>query len=210
MLKKLFLGLASLVAIEASATPKINPKMFDVRKLVSRTANFKVSNVNAEEQSALPFKVGEFVKYNLDFAGLASGEMSINIREETTEGVWLEQKLSFGPQDSKTEILYDKNSGEVKRVIVDGAEQTLTPGEDGGDDGSSSEIVDSRVENVTVKAGTFEASYIKVLTTEANGEKSELEIWINPELIPIVGLVKQVAASPYGPVTIELVQFKKL
>lgn len=187
MLKKLFLVLALCGGFSAQAGGFI-----DVKSLMPTIA--------AEDVTAgLPWKVGETADYDLNLGGFLPGSMQILVRELTSEGFWIEQNIDIMIQKSKVEMLIDKDTGQVKKVIVDGKEQKM-------EEGNDSEIVESKPDTVTVPAGTFECAYLKIRNKKDN---SEAEMWINPELVPILGLIKQVAASQMGPVTISLKSFVK-
>ena len=71
-------------------------------------------------------------------------------------------------------------------------------------------ISDAKVaanEKVTVPAGTFDTIYIKIKDKANNDQISEQ--WVNPRDIPLSGMVKSLADSQLGKVTIELTSFKK-
>jgi hypothetical protein len=38
---------------------------------------------------------------------------------------------------------------------------------------------------------------------------AEINAWLNPQLVPLSGLLKQVAPSQFGTVTVSLTSFKK-
>ena len=55
-------------------------------------------------------------------------------------------------------------------------------------------------------AGTFDCLYAKIRDTDKNEES---EAWINPDQIPMMGMLKQVAPGQFGKVTLELTAFNK-
>lgn len=191
MFKKLLIGLAALSAVQAGAV-ELKIKIFDVQA-------FNQELMQEARPSALPFKVGETADYKLSLGGFLEGTMNMLVREETADGIWLEQNIDLMIQKQKVETLFDKETGQVKKVLVDGQEQKLEQGE-------APEIVESKPDTITVPKGTFECSYVKLKDKEG----TETELWVNPELVPIMGLIKMASQSQIGPVTIELTDFKDL
>ncbi|MGE0762910.1 MAG: hypothetical protein AB7N80_06500 [Bdellovibrionales bacterium] len=194
MLKKLVLAVSAMMAFQAGAASlNINP--FDAKSLATKV----MDDVRA---SKIPLTVGDTASYSIDLAGLLKGTLEMLVREETAEGIWLEQNIDLTIQKQKVETLFDAETGAVKKMLVDGQEQKL-------EEGGKSEIVESKPDTITVPKGTFECTYLKIRNTDAQGQSSEAELWLNPELVSIVGLIKQVAQSQLGPVTVELTDFKK-
>lgn len=199
MLKKLVLAVSALMAFQANAL-SINFNFLDARDL--RSMNAKI--LDEATVSKIPFTVGDTASYGLDLAGFLQGTMVMLVREETSEGFWLEQNIDIVIQKQKIEILIDKETGATKKVLVDGQEQQL-------EEGGKSEIVESKPDTVTVPKfpNGVECTYVKIRSTDTKGQSSEAELWLDPEIVPIVGLIKQVAQSQLGPVTIELTDFLK-
>ena len=83
-------------------------------------------------------------------------------------------------------------------MLVDGKEQAVPK--------NDIEIVDQKQEQVTVPAGTFDSIHITIKDKANNGDLSEQ--WVNPRDIPIAGMVKTLANSQIGKVTMELTSFK--
>ena len=194
MLKKLVLAVSAFMAFQAGAT-KLNINLFDVKSMTTKL-------MDDVRTSRIPLTVGDTANYSIDLAGLLQGTMEMLVREETSEGIWLEQNIDLMIQKQKVETLLDSETGAVKKMLVDGKEQKM-------EEGGKSEIVESKPDTVTVPKGTFECTYVKIKNTDADGQSSEAELWLNPEIVSIVGLIKQVAQSQLGPVTIELTDFKK-
>lgn len=191
MLKKFLVAIAAIAGFQAAAL-SINIQLLDVQALNTQI-------LDEVRTQGLPWKVGDTAEYSLNLGGFIDGSMVMLVREETAEGVWLQQDIDLQFQKQKVETLFDKETGQVKRVLVDGQEQKIEGGE-------APEIVESKPDTITVPAGTFECSFIK-LKDKKQGTTTDL--WLNPELVPIVGLIKQVAQSQLGPVTLELKGFGK-
>lgn len=156
--------------------------------------------LSSESPSRIPFNPGDRANYVINFAGFLNGTMDMYVGQETADGIWLVQDIDLMIQKQKVETLFDKNTGQVKKVLVDGKEQSLETG------GEPPEIVESKPDTVEVPAGKFECSYLKLHDKKQN---SDLEFWVNAEIIPMLGLIKQVAQSQFGPVVIELKSFEK-
>lgn len=190
MLKKVLFSFAILFGVQASAltieVPILNAA--DMQQMIQDQVGVQ----------GLPWKVGESANYNLK-AGFISGKMTMLIREEVHEGFWVEQNVDVMIQKSKVELLIDKNTGKILQMIVDGKKQT--PPEPG-----DTEILESHPDNVTVPAGTFECAYVKVHDKKQNQDQ---DLWVNPELIPVMGMIKTTGQTQLGALLIELTSFVK-
>jgi hypothetical protein len=94
----------------------------------------------------------------------------------------------------KVEILFDKATGQVKKLLANGQEQQLPST-------SNIEVVETKEDRVTVPAGTFDAIYAKIKDRD-NGQIQEA--WVNPQEVPITGMVKAIADSQLGKINQEL------
>lgn len=149
--------------------------------------------------TAINWTIGDSVDYNLK-GGIMNGTMHMFVREATTQGYWLQQDLKLGfLGEHKIETHIDKNTGQVLEILMDGQKQDIP-------EAGEQEVVDSRKENVTVPKGTFEAFWVKLLDKKAN---TNSEIWINPTIVPIMGMIKSIQPSQMGTVTLELTDFKR-
>ncbi len=198
MIKKVLVVLTAISGFHAAADIELKIKVLDTKSVVSMA-----TKIAQDGESVLPFKVGETADYTLNLGGFLNGTMNMLVREETSEGVWLEQNIDLQIQKQKVETLFDKTTGQVKKVLVDGKEQKMEEG------GEAPEIVESKPDTVTVPKGTFECSYVKIRQKTEQGT-SDTELWVNPELVPIMGLIKLVSQTQIGPMTLELADFKKL
>jgi hypothetical protein len=148
----------------------------------------------------LEFKKGESGSYNVNM-GFITGTMVMSVFDIVSEGVWIHQDMDMmliGKQ--KIEILMDPNTGEIKKILVNGKEEQIPARGD-------VEVVETREEQLTVPAGTFATVYFKVLDKTKN---ETVQQWVNLKDIPVFGMVKTVAPSQIGEVTMELTAFKKL
>lgn len=151
------------------------------------------------EAMGLNLKEGDNCMYALDMGGFLKGTMDMGVDKIVPEGVWLHQNLDMMIQKSKVQILLDPNTGEIKKMIVDGKEQTPPK--------SDIELVETKEETITVPAGTYTCVYFKAKDKTQN---QEVQQWINMKEVPVMGMVKSIMQSQFGPVTIELQSFKKM
>ncbi len=151
------------------------------------------------EPMGLPWKTGEKASYNIDM-GFIKGTAVMTVREETTVGFWLDQDMDLGFMGKqKVEIYIDKQTGKILELRVNGKKQQ--PPEPG-----QTEVEETKQDRVTVPAGTFDCIYARIKDISKN-ETSEA--WINPSIVPIMGLIKQVAPGAMGEVKLELTSFDK-
>ena len=142
----------------------------------------------------LKWKVGDTADYSMN-AGFISGTIHSFVREDNGTEIWVQQDMDLGfAGKQKVEILFDKATGQVKKILAEGKEQTLP-------DASNMEVVDQKEDSVTVPAGTFKAIYVKI-KDKTKGDIQEA--WINPQDVPINGVIKVLADSQLGKVTQEL------
>lgn len=142
----------------------------------------------------LKWKVGDIADYGIDIGGFIKGTIHSFVREDNGTEIWVQQDAVIMGNNQKIEILFDKATGQVKKMLADGKEQTLP-------DASNMEIIDKKEDQVTVPAGTFKALYVKI-KDKTDGKIQEA--WINPQEVPINGMVKALADSQFGKVTQEL------
>ncbi len=149
--------------------------------------------------TGLNWKVGETNNYSIDM-GFIKGTMVMSVREVGADGVWLDQNIDLGFAGKQVvQTLLDPNTGEIKKMIVNGKEEAPPK--------NNTEIVEVKEDKITVPAGTFDCIHAR-LKDKTNNQESNA--WINPQLIPISGMLKAVQPSQLGEVTILLTSFKKM
>jgi hypothetical protein len=171
----------------------------DINTLVNEISWVMSNEFKAQQ---LNFKQGDFAKYDMNIGSFIKGKMEMNVLDVTHEGVWLQQLVDLGfagKQDVRQ--LLDPNTGEIKRYIVNGKEQTPP-------DRGNIEIIEQKQDTVQVPAGRFVCVYIKA-NIEVQGQKAVAEQWINPRDVAVMGLVKMVTQTQLGPMTAVLTSFKK-
>lgn len=189
MIKAIIASLALAFSVNAVAAPTI------VDAIVAQTQLSIYSEANT---LGLDWKVGDSATYSVDM-GFIKGSMVMSVRSNDAEGIWMVQDVDLGfAGKQKVEILIDGNTGEIKKMIVNGKDQEI-PKQD-------IEIISASEDKITVAAGTFECIHI-VMKDNTSGD--ELNVWINPQVIPMSGMIKQVQPSQLGKVTIALKSFVK-
>jgi len=98
---------------------------------------------------------------------------------------------------SLTEMFFDKQTGEILEIIVDGEIKAPAIEE--------RVIVEQRQERIMVLAGTFDSLYSKLQIND-----QPMEEWVNSKKIPIFGLLRQHTASDMGGLSLELKKYKDL
>jgi hypothetical protein len=147
--------------------------------------------------ASLNWRVGESADFKLN-GGFISGTMHAFVREEVPQGYWVQQDVDLGfAGQRKSEMLYDKNTGEVLEIVVDGEKQDLGNPAD-------RTVISSRQEVISVPKGQFDCVYTKI---RDNRKNEETELWMNPT-VPVGGMVKTIAPTPIGKMTIELTNFQ--
>lgn len=189
MIKAIIASLAMAFAVNASANPVVDT-------LVAQQQN----NIRVMVSTmALNWKVGESANYNVDM-GFIKGTMVMSVASIGADGIWMNQDMDLGFMGKQqVQTLLDPNTGAILKMIVNGQEQQ-PPTQD-------IEIISTLEESVTVPAGTFDSLHV-VAKDKSNND--EINFWINPKVVPLSGMLKQVAPSQFGQVTVELTSFNKL
>lgn len=150
--------------------------------------------------AGLNLKKGDTASYNVSM-GFISGTMVMSVYDIVAEGIWIHQDMDLsmvGKQ--KIEILIDPNTGEIKKVLVNGKEEQIPAR-------GEMEVVETKEETVTVPAGTFPTVYIKVLDKSKN---ETIQQWVNLKDVAVFGMVKSISPSQIGEVKMELTSFRKM
>lgn len=201
MLKSLFIALAAIsisaVSVSASAGTNCAQAAAHAQELAVASAQPVIQSALVQSQvsaTALKWKVGDKADYKMA-GGILNGTVKSFVREDLGSEIWVQQDMDMGfLGKQKVEILFDKATGQVKKLLANGQEQSLP-------DTSNIEIVETKEASVTVPAGTFDAIYAKI-KDKSNDQIQEA--WINPQEVPINGMVKAIADSQLGKITQEL------
>jgi hypothetical protein len=145
----------------------------------------------------LDWRVGDKANFNITIGTFIKGTSNTYVREIVEPSAWMIQDMDLGAMGKqKMEILINKNTGAIEKLIVNGQEQKVP-------DSSNTKILETKEANITVPAGTFACIYAKV----QSGTQIE-EAWLNPKAIPLGGNLKVLADSQLGKVTEELTSFE--
>lgn len=189
MFKAILAALGLAFTVQAHAAPTI----IDV--IATQT---QASIMDQAHTMGLDWKVGEQNVYNIDM-GFLKGSMVMKCREIAADGIWLDQDVDLGfAGKQQMSILLDPNTGEVKKMLVNGKEQTPPK--------QNIEVIDVKEDHITVPAGAFDCIHARLRDKDKN---EETNAWINPQLIPLSGMLKTIQPSQFGTVTIELKSFIK-
>lgn len=150
--------------------------------------------------TGLNWKVGDTANYNVDMGGFIKGSMVMNVREIGADGIWMDQNVDLGFAGKQTmSVLIDPNTGEIKKMLVNGQPHEIPE--------NNSEVVKAEEDKVTVPSGTYECIHVTLKDKKTNEESN---IWINPAIVPMSGMIKAVQPSQLGQVTMVLKNFKKI
>lgn len=159
-------------------------------------SNFQMAVQAMAETTGLNWNVGDYANYKMG-GGFLQGTNNMLVREKVSDGFWLEQNMDLGFMGkNKIEILIDPDTGEIKKLLVNGEKQDIP-------DNSGMEIISAEESSVTVPAGTFDAIHLKI----KDKEDKVSQMWINPELIPVNGSAKSISPSQFGDITLELTEY---
>jgi hypothetical protein len=152
---------------------------------------------NVPLNTLLLLKVGDSADYKMD-GGFIQGTMHNLVREETPQGFWVQQDMDMGfLGKQKVEILFDKSTAGVLELLVNGQKQTPP-------DPNDVEIVETKHDHITVPKGEYDCIYAKIHDKKQNQDS---EAWVNPKVVPINGMLKTIAPSQLGTITMELTDF---
>lgn len=172
----------------------------------SHAGNFEISaetvvrtfKVDVEPNALIKWNINDSCDYKMA-GGFINGTMHMFVREATTQGFWLQQDVDMGfLGKAKMETHIDKENGQILEVLVNGQKQDIPE--------PDMDIIESRKEMVTVPKGTFEAVWLKMKDNKS-GDISQM--WANPTVIPISGMIKAIQPSQFGEITMELTNFQK-
>lgn len=189
MMKSILLALGLTVSLSAPAATINDVVVGAVQNILSDVGTSGVFD----------WKVGDSASYNLKMS-IINGKMVMTVKDVQPSEVTFTQDMDLGFAGKQScEMKLDPNTGETKSIVCNGQPQ------DPGDAGDV-EIVETSEKSVTVPAGTFTCLYIKA---QQKGQNGFIEQWANPKQVPVMGMVKTVAPSQMGSVTLELTSFKK-
>lgn len=190
--------IAALMMFGLSSQAAVNEQSTETISTISIKAVVAAITKTARPMAVLNWNVGSTADYNMA-GGFISGTIHSQVREETPQGYWIQQDMDMGFLGAqKVEIHMNKETGEVIELLVNGQKQSLPNAAD-------MEIKESRREKVTVPAGEFDSVWLKIHDKSKNEDS---QVWVNPGVVPMGGMIKTIAPSQLGEITIELTAFK--
>lgn len=189
MLKSLVLALGLTVSLSASANTIEN---------FVRDMNHAVF---AEAKSPFNWVVGDTATYNAKISFI-SGKMIMTVKSVTATQVVINQNIDMLIIKQDCDSTINSSTGQVESIVCNGQAQDPNQGGD-------IEVIESKEDTVKVPAGTFTCLYIKAKTT-VQGNASEIQQWVNPKQVPVMGLVKMMSAVQGQNLVMELASFKKM
>lgn len=184
-MKKFFGAIAVAMVAVAVSGPAHADLIGDIAALQNAT-------VIEARLSGLNWHVGDKASYKLDIGGFIKGTSNNFVREDTGSGFWMQQDMDLTIQKQKVEILINKSSGQIEKLLVNGQEQSIPK--------SDQKVLEMHEDHVTVAAGSFDCIYAKI---QDNSNQQITEAWINPKVVPMTGILKAVADSQFGKVNQE-------
>jgi len=189
MVKALIAALGLAFSVNAVAAPTITDVLVQAQM---------PAIMDQAQTQGLDWKVGDTASYTVDM-GFIKGSMVMSVASIGADGIWMNQDMDLGfAGKQQAQTLIDPNTGEIKKMLVNGKEQAV-PKQD-------IEVIDMKEDKVTVPAGTFDCIHARLRDKEKN---EEINAWLNPSIVPLSGMLKQVAPSQFGNVTVALKSFKK-
>lgn len=189
MVKAFVAVLGFVFSLNATAAPSITEILVQVQQpaIMDQADNLRID-----------WKVGDRADYSIDM-GFIKGTMVTSVASIGADGIWMLQDVDLGAAGKqKMESLIDPNTGEIKKLLVNGKEQSVPK--------QNVELVEMKEARITVPAGTFDCIHARLKDKDNN---NEINAWLNPQIVPMSGMLKQVAPSQFGNVTILLKSFKK-
>ena len=153
--------------------------------------------ISATVEEGLNWHVGDRAEYQLN-APIGRGTSVQFVREDVGTAFWMQTDVDMGFLGrQKIEVLANKATGRIERLLVNGNEQTPP-------DPNDVEIIDTREERIRVPAGEFQSTYRKIKNKKDN---SIQEGWSNAQMVPMGGMLKAMGNSQIGTVTQLLTRF---
>ena len=189
-----FFGLIAAALVAVSTQAKADSQI----DFTAMAKNLQVQTLVSAKLNGLNWKVGDQADYTVVIGGFINGKSHNFVREDIGTSLWMVQDMDLGFAGKQlVEVLINKTTGAIEKMLVGGKEQTIP-------DAKDTEIVDMHEDKVTVPAGSFDCIYAKIHSKKDNTFQ---EAWINPQVVPMSGLLKALADSQFGKVTQEATAF---
>ncbi len=142
------------------------------------------------------WKVGDYANFQISAGPFGKvGDLKKAVTKEEGKAIWVVAEAAMMGQNDKSEMLINRADGKILKYIHNGKEEAIPSGE--------IEVLDQEYTEVKVPAGTFKCIHLTIKTPDV--EKAE--IWANPNLTVMEGLLKQTVNQNGIDVAVELVKF---
>jgi hypothetical protein len=153
--------------------------------------------VTSATLNVIDWKVGDNQDYKVTLGFGMQGKMHKEVVREEGNAVWIKQYLSLQSTEDNTEILIDRESGKILKLIRNGKEEKIPDGK--------LEIISTNNEVIEVPAGKFKAIHV----VGKSKDIKKFEAWISPREIAMDGQAKVIVDQGMMTVTMELTKFVK-
>ena len=149
-------------------------------------------------QTELTWKVGDISEYKVSASMGGNGTMVKTVSKDEGAAIWVHSDMKTSGRNDIIDKLYDKATGNVLKVIRNGAEQNP--------EDSKVQIISQTEETIKVPAGTYKVTHIVGKTAKS----PKIEIWVNTADTAIDGVVKMIMKTTMVTITSEMTKFKKV
>ncbi|NDD91086.1 hypothetical protein EBZ37_03255 [bacterium] len=142
------------------------------------------------------WKVGDTMNYQISMV-FGKGTMVKTVSKDEGTALWLHQDINLMGQGQTADVLINKADGKILKMLQNGKEVQIP------DD--KIEVISQDYADITVPAGTFSSIHIVAKSKQV----SKIEMWANPSETAMDGALKQIMATTFGNMTLELTSFKR-
>jgi hypothetical protein len=158
-----------------------------------RTTQIRLA-IEAQVLNQINWRVGDSADYKMN-GGFIQGTSLNSVTKDEGTSIWMKQDMDLGFMGKQLiEVLINKSTGEIEKMIVNGQEQQKPEKPD-------IEVLEMKESKVTVTAGEYECIYVKIKDRQKG---TTAEAWLNPKLVPMNGMIKAIQESQFGPIEQEL------
>ncbi len=148
-------------------------------------------------QALIDWKVGDSQDYKVKMGFGLPGSLQKKATKEEGNGIWIYQEMKLGPVKDISELLVDRNTGQVLKFIHNGKEEKVPD--------TQIEVISIKNESIEVPAGKFKVMHITAKSKQAK----QIEMWVNNREIALDGAAKVYLDQGLIKVTMELTKFLK-
>lgn len=153
---------------------------------------------SASTMSMIDWKVGDAQSYKVTLGGFGmEGTMEKEAIKEEGNGIWIRQELKLPIMNDKSEILFDRDSGEILKYIHNGKEEAAPKGD--------LEVISTKQTTVEVPAGKFKVLHVMAKSKDVK----DIQVWMNPTEIALDGAAKMYMDQGQVKITMLLTKFVK-